>query len=103
MPDSSLGELQQLIMLAVLRLGPDAYGARIRRELRTVAQRKVSISAIYVTLVRLEEQGLSRSHPGETPATGGRPRRCFELTPRGEKLLRTTRAAANRMWVGVDA
>jgi DNA-binding PadR family transcriptional regulator len=99
--DKPLGELQQLLMLALLRLKDDAYGAEIRRELAEVAGRRLSISAIYVTLVRLEEQGLVISHDGEVPATGGRPRRCFEITDRGLEALKATRAAADKMWSGV--
>lgn len=98
----SLGELQQLLMLALLRLEDDAYGAAIRRELAEVAGRKLSISAIYVTLVRMEEQCLVASHDGEVPATGGRPRRCFSVTPSGIEALKATRDAADKMWSGVE-
>lgn len=97
----SLGELQQLLMLALLRLDNDAYGASIRRELASTAGRRLSISAIYVTLVRLEEQGLVASRDGEVPATGGRPRRCFRVTGRGIEALKATRDAADKMWSGV--
>ncbi|MGD8330118.1 MAG: helix-turn-helix transcriptional regulator [Acidobacteriota bacterium] len=97
-----LGELQQLLLLALLRLGDEAYGAAIRRELRAVAGRKLSISAIYVTLVRMEEQGLVASQDGTVPATGGRPRRCFEITRSGRAALKATRAAADKMWSGVE-
>lgn len=97
-----LGELQQLLMLALLRLEDDAYGAAIRRELIEVAGRKLSISAIYVTLVRMERQGLVASHDGDVPATGGRPRRCFGVTRRGVEALKATRDAADKMWSGVE-
>ncbi len=97
----ALGELQQLLMLALLRLEDHAYGATIRQELARVTGRRVSISTIYVTLVRMEEQGLVASFDGDTPATGGRPRRCFRATPSGIVALKTTRAAADRMWSGV--
>ena len=96
-----LGELQQLLMLALVRLENDAYGAVIRRELAEVVGRRLSISAIYVTLVRLEEQGLVTSRDGEVPANGGRPRRCFRVTEGGLEALKATRAAANSMWSGV--
>ena len=97
-----LGELQQLLMLALVRLGDDAYGARIRRELANVAGRRRSISAIYVTLVRMEEQGLVASRDGDVPATGGRPRRCFTVTKDGLAALKATRDAAEKMWSGVE-
>jgi len=103
MPPTNLGDLQQLTMLALLRLGEDAYGSRIREELRGVAGRNLSISAIYVTLVRLEEQGMVTSHYGDAPARGGRSRRCFGVTPPGLDALQASREAANRMWSGLDA
>jgi DNA-binding PadR family transcriptional regulator len=98
----ALGELQQLLMLALLRLEEDAYGAAIRRELAEVAGRKLSISSVYVTLVRMEEQGLVASRDGEVPATGGRPRRCFRPTDSGLEALKATRGAADKMWSGVE-
>lgn len=98
----SLGELQHLTMLAVARLGPEAWGARIQDELAEVADREVSVPTVYVTLVRLEEQGLVRSDavPPEE-GQGGRARRVFELTPAGWNALHESRAAMSRMWRGV--
>lgn len=98
----SLGELQQLAMLAVARLGAGAYGAAIRDELADVAGRKVAVPTVYVTLIRLEEQGLVRS--SERPPAGGRggrARRVFELTPGGWDALHEARSAAERMWRGL--
>jgi DNA-binding PadR family transcriptional regulator len=98
----SLGELQQLAMLAVARLGPDAYGAAIQDELADVADRRVTVPTVYVTLIRLEEQGLVRStEESPTDGRGGRARRVFELTPSGWEALHEARAAASRMWRGV--
>ena len=96
----SLGDLQQLTMLAVARLGREAYGAAIRDELATVASRQLSVPTVYVTLVRLEEQGLVRSqdHAGDL---GGRARRVFRLTPKGWTALEEARAVTARMWKGV--
>jgi DNA-binding PadR family transcriptional regulator len=89
-------------MLAVARLGPEAYGAAIQGELAEVADRRVSVPTVYVTLVRLEERGLVRSTEEPPPAgRGGRARRVFELTPSGWDALREARAAAGRMWRGV--
>ena len=98
----SLGDLQHMAMLAVARLGKEAYGAAIRDELIGVADRKVTVPTVYVTLVRLEEQGLVRS--SEAPvagARGGRPRRVFRLTPEGWEALEEARIAMSRMWKGV--
>ena len=98
----SLGELQQLTMLAVMRLKGEAYGAAIRDELEAVAGRSISVPTVYVTLVRLEEHGYVTS--AEQPAhgtRGGRARRVFRLTPAGWAALDEARAALTRMWQGV--
>lgn len=95
----ALGDLQQLAMLAVARLGADAYGAGVRDELKRVAGREVSVPTVYVTLVRLEEQGLVKS--ADADGAGGRPRRVFELTPGGWSALQAARASMARMWEGV--
>jgi len=98
----SLGELQQLTMLAVVRLGTEAYGAAIRDELATVADREVSVPTVYVTLVRLEEQGLVVSTENDREdKRGGRARRVFRLTSAGWKALEAARSANKRMWQGV--
>lgn len=91
-------------MLALARLRPDAYGARIQKELAEVAGRIVKIGTVYVTLVRLEKQGLVRSTRSEPQAVrGGKAKRLFELTPSGVAALRTVRQQSNRMWTGLDA
>jgi DNA-binding PadR family transcriptional regulator len=98
----SLGDLQHLSMLAVARLGKNAYGAAIREELKAVGGRDVTVPTIYVTLVRLEEQGLvaSKEAPAES-ARGGRPRRVFRLTAKGWEALEQAKASMSRMWEGV--
>lgn len=99
---TQLGDLEELVLLAVLRLGEEAYGARIREELRERAGRSASIGTIYVTLMRLEEKGLARSWMGEpTGERGGKAKRHFEVRPAGVKALEATRAARERMWEGV--
>jgi DNA-binding PadR family transcriptional regulator len=102
-PSSQLGALEELVLLAVMRLGNDAYGASIRKELRKRAGRAPTVSTSYVTLLRLEEKGLVRSHTGEsTSPRGGRPKRLFTLTARGVQALRSERAVMERMWEGLD-
>lgn len=98
-----LGDLQHLVMLAVARLGEGAYGGAAQEELRTVAGRDVSVSTVYVTLVRLEEQGLLASSQGR-PGDGGvgRPRRYFTITAEGWAALRVSRGALDDMWRGVE-
>ncbi|HEX9885521.1 MAG TPA: PadR family transcriptional regulator [Longimicrobiales bacterium] len=97
-----LGDLQQMTMLAVARLGAEAYGAAIRAELMSVAGREVSVPTVYVTLVRLEEQGLvTSSEVAPEGGRGGRARRVFALTPAGWEALEWARAAMSRLWEGV--
>ena len=98
----SLGDLQQVIMLAVARLGSEAYGAAIRQELLDVAGRRVSVPTVYVTLVRLEEQGMVTSrHEGPAAGRGGRARRVFALSPAGWAALEEAQTSLTRMWEGV--
>ncbi len=87
----SLGEFEHLVLLAVLRLGSDAYGMRVRREIDERTGRDVSIGAVYATLERLEEKGLVGSSLNDpTPERGGRAKRTFHLT--GEGVAAVSRA-----------
>lgn len=90
MGQPGLGELEQLLLLAILRLPEsDAYGAALRRELRNAAGRDVSPGTIYPTLDRLESKGFVRSYMGEpTAERGGRARRHFVILPAGMEALR---------------
>lgn len=98
-----LGEFEQLVLLALVRLGPDAYGATVRREIERRARREVSISAVYTTLERLEQKGLVRSRVGEpTAERGGRRRRHFELLPLGARALREAYSALAGMTAGLE-
>ncbi|HLK63666.1 MAG TPA: helix-turn-helix transcriptional regulator [Bryobacteraceae bacterium] len=79
-----LGEFEHLVLLAVLRLGSDAYGMRVRREIAERTGRDVSIGAVYATLERLEQKGLVSSILNDpTPERGGRAKRSFQLTGDG--------------------
>ena len=99
----ALGEFEQLVLLALVRLGPDAYGATVRREIEEHAGREVSISAIYTTLERLEQKGLVRSRIGEpTAERGGRRRRHFEMLPLGARSLRDAYRAISGMAAGIE-
>ena len=104
MPVAALGDLQQLTMLAVARLGEQGFGGAVRDELERVAGRTVSISTVYVTLVRLENQGLvtSQREDPHAPGRGGKPRRYFRLTPEAWKSLEASRGALDRMWDGLE-
>lgn len=97
-----LGELEQLLLLSLARLGSEAYGAEIQNELEERAGRRVSISTIYVTLVRLEDKGFVRSRRADpTPVRGGKSKRYFRLTPRGVSALERSREVLQRMWEGL--
>jgi len=91
------------VLLALLQLGPDAYGATIRREIEERTGRELAISAVYTTLQRLEHKGLVRSRVGEPlPERGGRRRKHFELLPLGARALKTAYDAFVGMTAGVE-
>jgi PadR family transcriptional regulator len=99
-----LGDLEELILLSVLRLGADAHGGTVKDELMAHASRGVSVSTVYVTLMRLEEKGYVRSWKGESSGTrGGKAKRHFELRPEGVEALEAVRSVRERMWQGVEA
>src|SRR5687768_18475241 len=80
----ALGEFEQVVLLAILRLGDEAYGVTIRREITECTEREPSPGALYTTLDRLEEKGLVASKYGDpTPERGGRAKRSFTVTARG--------------------
>ena len=100
----SLGEFEHLVMLAIFRLGSDAYGVPIIAEVEDQTGRSVSQAAAYMTLRRLEDKGWIRSSMGgPTPERGGRAKRYFELQPAGLERLRESRAALRQMWDGIAA
>ena len=84
----ALGGFEQLILLALARLGDDAYGVSIRKEIAERTGRDVNIGAVYATLDRLESKGLTASTVGEsTPERGGRAKRYFRLTSTGVQAI----------------
>lgn len=99
-----LGEFEHLVLLAVLRLGADAYGMRVRREIEERTGRDVSSGAVYATLDRMEDKGLVQSHIGEPiPERGGRARRTFQVTGQGVEALNEARRVLVRMSQGLFA
>jgi len=99
----SLGEFEHLILLAVYRLGAEAYGVPVIREVEERTGRTVTQAAAYLTLRRLEDKGFIKSKLGEpTAERGGRAKRFFEVTPAGTEQLRESRAALAKMWEGVS-
>ena len=103
MPRESVGEFEQLVLLAILRLGPDAYGVPIIEEIRERTGRTALRPAVYVALRRLGEKGLVRSRMGDPSARrGGKARKYYEVEAEGLALLREAREALHRMWDGLD-
>ena len=101
MTATPLGPLELTILLAVSRLGDDAYGLAIRRDLAAATGRDYSVGAIYTTLGRLEAKGLVTSRLTEPlPVRGGRARREFRLTGAGQRALRAAAQATTRAWAG---
>lgn len=79
-----LGEFEYLLLSAIERLGEDAYGAAIRRDIERSTGSGCSVGALYTTLDRLEAKGLVETWMGDaTPERGGRPKRMVRLTPKG--------------------
>ena len=95
----SLGEFEHLVLLAILRLGADAYGMRVRREIAELTGRDAAIGAVYSTLDRLADKGLVVSTVGDpTPERGGRAKRSFRLTGAGaDAVNRARRDLANML------
>jgi PadR family transcriptional regulator PadR len=84
----SIGEFEQLLLLAVLRLGDDAYGVTIRRAIEEATGRRVTAGAVYTALGRLESRGLVASRAGETaPERTGMRRRYYRVQPEGARVV----------------
>jgi DNA-binding PadR family transcriptional regulator len=99
----ALGEFEYLVMLAVLRLGNDAYGMRVRQEIAARTGRDVTIGAVYATLERLAAKGLlTASMSDPTPERGGRAKRSFTLTGAGMEAANRARQDLASMLEGLQ-
>jgi PadR family transcriptional regulator, regulatory protein PadR len=97
-----LGSLEHLVLLALIRLGDDAYGMTVRREIEQRTGRDLSIGAIYATLDRLEAKGYVSSSIGEpTAARGGRAKRLFHVEASGERAVGVSQDALQKMSAGL--
>ena len=97
-----LGEFEQIVLLAVVRLKENAYGVPIREEIESRTGRHVSVGALYSTLDRLEAKGYVHSWFADaTPQRGGRSKRYFQLQPEGSEALTRSKSVLDRMWHGV--
>jgi PadR family transcriptional regulator, regulatory protein PadR len=99
-----IGEFEQIVLMALLRLGNGAYGAAIRRHIEDRTRRKVSVSAVYVTLQRLEAKGMVVSYVGPaTPQRGGRRRRHYLMDTEGARALGRAYRTFKVMSEGVES
>lgn len=102
MSTTTLGTLELAALLAVSRLGDEAYGLAVRDDLSERADRDYSVGAIYTTLQRLEDKGLLASRASEPlPVRGGRSRRLFQITGAGARAIRDAERQTASMWSGV--
>jgi DNA-binding PadR family transcriptional regulator len=104
MAEIYLGELEQIVLLAVLRLGDGAYAVPILEQIEEQTGRKVARGALYTALDRLEAKACLRSRVGEPlPERGGRARRYFTVTPAAVRSLKASRVALMRLWHGLES
>lgn len=94
-----LGELELMLLLAVIHLGDDAYGVPIARHLEMERGRSVSVGSVYAALERLEGKGLITSSLGDpTPERGGKAKRFFRVTKEGLRQAQETRRVLTKLW-----
>ena len=104
MADVYLGEFEQIVMLAVLQVGDDAYAIPIRDEIETKTGRPVARGALYTALDRLEAKRCLSSRMSDPIAErGGRARRYYKVTPAGLSALRVSRQRLLRLWSGLES
>src|SRR4051812_10212723 len=104
MADIYLGELEQIVLLAVLRLGDEAYAVPILEQIEAQTGRKLARGALYTALDRLQTKGCRGPAFGEPlPDRGGRARRYFPVTPAAVRALKQSRLALMRLWHGLES
>lgn len=97
-----LGSLEQIVLIALVRLGANAYGMTVRREIESRTGRDLSIGAVYATLERLESKGYVSSVLGEpTAERGGRAKRLFRIEAEGLRALAATQQSLQKMTAGL--
>ncbi|HEV3063497.1 MAG TPA: PadR family transcriptional regulator [Vicinamibacterales bacterium] len=102
MSREALGNFELMVLLAVLRVGEDAYGVPIARELEDTTGREVLLGSVYAALERLEAKGLIASSLGDpTPERGGRAKKYVRVTARGLRDVRETQRTLVKLWRGL--
>jgi PadR family transcriptional regulator PadR len=98
-----LGSFEEIVLLAILRLGETAYGARVREKVSEVTERSISIGAIYATVDRLERKGLIKSGRRTATIEGeGKPKRYYSIDALGVQALNDTREARSKLRAGTN-
>ena len=104
MSREALGQFELTVMLAILRVGDEAYGVPIARELEDATGREPLLGSVYAALQRLERKGLVTSTLGDaTPERGGRAKKYFRLTAAGLREVRDARRALTKLWRNLPA
>lgn len=99
----TIGELEQLVLLAVMQAGDDAYGVVVQSAIRRKARRDLTLGTIYKTLSRLETKGIVTSELGEpTAERGGRAKRYYRVSAMGRRALQQQMSALRAMAAGLD-
>ena len=99
-----LGGLEQMALLAILRLKEDAYAVAIREELASRTGKTVSRGALYTVFERLEGKGFLSSWMGTpTPERGGRAKRYYRVTAMGRRALKQSKKTMQSLWRGLEA
>ncbi len=97
-----LGEFEHIVLLAVMRLGDEAYGVTVRQEIQSRTRRDVSLGAVYATLDRLDKKGYVKSRQADpTPERGGRSKRYFRVTAQGAAAVTRAQRALQSMTEGL--
>ena len=98
----TLSNFELMVMLAIIRIGADAYGVSISNEIEETTGSEVLLGSVYDALARLEEKGLISSSLGEATAErGGRAKRHFRTTSKGLRLVRDTQQSLVKLWKGL--
>lgn len=99
-----LGEFEHMILLAVARLGDEAYGMAILDEVQRRTGTEAAVGSVYAALDRMARQGWVASRIGpSTPERGGRAKRFFHLLPEGAQVLVRARSALDALWEGLPS
>lgn len=97
-----IGEFEEIVLLTVMKLGEEAYGVAIKKEIEENLNRTVSIGALHTALQRMTDKGLLVSQFGEATAErGGKKKRFFNVTEAGVQLLEKAKADRTKLWQAI--